>query len=106
MVPVVRKCRVDLPKRQVGVLKVQLLGAPAIRLLLDDQLNDFHSRASDARNTILVQRDVFVSCLHNLSQLLRVTYKVSKNSQSIPRLSLDGLQTTGKIWLVFLRPEC
>lgn len=64
MIPIVRERRVDLPERQIRMLEVQLLGTPSISLLLDDQLHNLHCRAGDARDTILVQHDVFIACFH------------------------------------------
>ncbi len=53
-IPLARERRVYLPKRQVRMLEVQLLGTPPISLLLDDQFHDLYHRAGDIQNVILV----------------------------------------------------
>ncbi len=60
MVSIVSERRVDLPERRVRMLEVQLFGAPPIRLLFDNQFDDLHRRAGDARDPILVQRNMFI----------------------------------------------
>ena len=66
VIPVVSERQVDLAERQVRMLKVQLFGAPPIRLLLDDQLHDLYRRADDTRDPpILVQRYMFVACVYS-----------------------------------------
>ncbi len=63
----------DLPKRQVRMLEVQLFGTPPVCSLLDNQLHDFHRRAGDAQNALLIQHYMFITSLHQHSPRMLVT---------------------------------
>src|ERR1700739_782400 len=60
----------NLAEGQVRVLEDQLLGAPAVRLHVGDQLNDLRVGGPDPGNALLVQGDVLVggrrSCDHGI----------------------------------------
>ena len=45
----------DLTKRQVGMLKTQFLRTPAMRLIIQDKLDDLHGGSGNPRHPLVIQ---------------------------------------------------
>lgn len=53
----------DLAERELRMLEMQFFRAPAIHLLIQHQLNDFDGCASNARDAIFIDQNMFISSL-------------------------------------------
>lgn len=58
MIVVVTQCRVDLSQRKVRMLKMNLLGTPAVRNVVERHLDDFHLCVVNPRHTPFIEANM------------------------------------------------
>jgi hypothetical protein len=66
VIVVIRKCGVNLAQREVGMLEMDLFCAPAVRNLIERNLDYFRCRIVDPGDTAVIEADMSLGyCGHN-----------------------------------------